>query len=242
MELGASRSLARRQFFCGCCAGAVIGFTSAIAQVAEEVVPVSLESRHHERFKNEYLRVIKVIIDPGDATLFHTHELDLAFAVIRGAEIKNEVPNNPEAAIIRLDTGAARYSNYQGKPYIHRVTNRSSEPYWLIAFEIELPEPGKFGTSDRSGAPAYVSELDNNRLRIWRLKLGPGQSAPPIVKSGPGLRVLLSGDQVTETVVDAPARDLPIRRGGFEWQPPGPRHAVKNTGQSPLELVEFELK
>ena len=242
MQLGTGRNLARRQFLCGCCAGAVIGFTSAIAQAADEVVPVSVEPRHHERFKNEYLRVMEVIIDPGDTTLFHTHELDLAFAVIRGAEIKNEVPNNPEAAILRFDTGVVRYSEYQGKPYIHRVTNRGAEPYWLIAFEIELPEPGKFSTSDRSGAPAYVSELDNNRLHIWRLKLDPGQSAPPIVKAGPGLRVLLSGDQITETKGDVPARDVPVRRGSFEWQPAGPRYAIKNTGRSPVELVEFELR
>jgi hypothetical protein len=242
MQLGIDRSLARRHFLCGCCAGSVIGFTPAIAQAADEVVPVSLEPRHRERFKNGYVRVMEVIIDPGDTTLFHKHELDLAFAVIRGAEVKNEVPNNPEAAISRLDTKAVRFSEYQGKPYIHRVTNRGAEPYWLIAFEIVWPEPGKFSLGNRSEAPAYVSELENNRLHIWRLKLDPGQIAPPIVNSGPGLRVLLSGDQITETMGDAQARDVSVRQGGFEWQPAGARQAIKNTGQSPVELVEFELR
>ena len=140
-----------------------------------------------------------------------------------------------------MDTNAVGFAAYQEKPYIHRVTNRGTEPFWIVSFEILLPEPGRFSPADRMQAPAYVLELDNNRLRIWRLKLDPGQAAST-VKSGPGLRVLLSGDQITETTGDAPGRDVPVKRGGFEWQPAGARPGIKNTGQSPVELLDFELR
>ena len=122
------------------------------------------------------------------------------------------------------------------------MTNISSSTFRIIAFGIILPEPGEFDTSSRSEAPAYVSELDNKRLHVWRLKLDSGQIAPAVAHSGPSLRVVLGGDQITEDTAAGSRRDLPVRTGAFEWQPAGPRAAVENTGRSALELVEFELK
>ena len=112
VQPGTDRSFARRRFLCGCCASVVVGFTPAAAPVAvaDQVVPISLEPHHHERFKNEYLRVVEVVLDPTDATLFHRNELDFAYAVIQGAELKNEVLNNPEAAIVRVDTNAVGFA------------------------------------------------------------------------------------------------------------------------------------
>jgi hypothetical protein len=188
------------------------------------------------------LRVLEVIIEPGDTTLFHEHSLDFSLVTIQGAELKNEVPNSAEAAIVRLDTNAVRYTNYQGRPYIHRVTNLSRDRFVLISFEILSPEMGRFDVSDRREAPLYASELDNNRVRAWRLKLEPGQSVPPILQSGPGLRVFLNGDQIMETVSGAPEREIRFKRGDFEWRPPAMTRALRNTGTRPVELVDFELR
>ncbi|MBV8573441.1 MAG: hypothetical protein JOZ58_00165 [Acetobacteraceae bacterium] len=242
MEFGTNRSFCRRQFLCGCCVGTFIGFVPAISQAADEIVPVRLEPHHHERFKNEYLRVIEVIIEPGDTTLFHRHELDIAAAILAGADLKNEIPDNPQATILHSKTKDVGFAGYQEQPYVHRVTNIGLSTFRIIAFEIVLPEPGQFDSSNRSEAPAYISELDNKRLHVWRLKLDPGQIAPAIAHSGPSLRVVLGGDQITETTAASPQRDFPVRPGAFEWQPAGPRSALDNTGQSALELVEFELK
>jgi hypothetical protein len=179
MRAETRRSLYRRQFVCGCCAGAVIGFIPTIAQGADEIVPVNREPRHHERFRNEYIRAMEV--------------------------------------------------------------NQSPQPYWLIAFEIIMPEPGKFSRSSRVDAPAYSSELDNNRLHIWRLRLDPGQTAAAISDAGPGLRVVLRGDQLTETPGSAPFQEVALKQGDFAWQPAGVRPEIRNSGRTHIELVDFEL-
>ena len=74
------------------------------------------------------------------------------------------------------------------------------------------------------------------------LVLDPGQSVPPILQSAPGLRVILSGDQITETIEGAPDRDIRVKPGSFEWQPAGRTRGLRNSGTSPVELAEWELK
>jgi quercetin dioxygenase-like cupin family protein len=237
----ATMRLTRRQFACGCCAGAAVAWVPAIASATDQFVPVALEPRHHKRFENEYLRVLEVIIEPRDTTLFHEHRRDLALVPIQATEVKNEVLGKPEAVIVKVPIGVIRFSKYEGQPYVHRVTNLGSEPFVLIAFEIVLSGSGQFTTSDRNATSGYVAELENDRVRGWRLKLEPGQSAAPIMQAGPGLRVLLSGDAFSETVHDA-EHGRQVKRGDFEWLPPGTMRSLRNTGTKPLELVEWELR
>jgi hypothetical protein len=46
---------------------------------------------------------------------------------------------------------------------------------------------------------------------------------------------------MTETMGNAPAQDVSLKKGEFSWQAVGGRPAIKNSGPSPIELVEFEL-
>ena len=45
-----------------------------------------------------------------------------------------------------------------------------------------------------------------------------------------------------EAVQGASDRDLFVSAGFYEYQPPGRTRAITNTGNMPLELVEFEIK
>jgi quercetin dioxygenase-like cupin family protein len=215
-----------------------------LAPRAQQVLPVSQEPRHHKRFENEYFRVLEVIVPPGDTTLFHAHTRDMGLVQLQSTEVKSEEPNNPEAAISRTKAGAIGFWDVQNGhpyPYIHRVTTIGPDALYLIGFEIVNPSPGGFAESDRTGALAYAPVIDNNRARAWRLKVEPGQSVPSITQSAPGLRVILSGDRMTETI-NATAREINLKPGSFEWQPSGTTRALKNTGTSPIELAEWELK
>jgi len=72
--------------------------------------------------------------------------------------------------------------------------------------------------------------------------LEPGQSAPQIAQNAPGLRVVLSGDQLTEIVPGQPDRMIGPYKGDFFWQDAGAVRTIKNTGMTRLEFVEFEFK
>lgn len=232
----------RRRFLCACCAGAAIGWVPSLARSADQVLPTRLEPHHHVRLENEYLRVLQITIDPGDATLWHEHTLDFAGVTVHGSELRNETPNSDKAAVIQARPGAVAWFNYEGHSYVHRITDIGREPFVVDGFEILIPKPRGFPVSDRAQAPAYAMELNNDRLRAWRLKLAPGASAAPIVQGGPGFRVVLTGERITEAAADGAEQTLRLARGDFAYQPPGQSRAVRNSGTAPVELVEFEIK
>ena len=75
-----------------------------------------------------------------------------------------------------------------------------------------------------------------------RLVLQPGQSVPAFKQGAPGLRVIVGGGELTESVPDQPDRGMKPRTGEYFWQEAGITRAVRNSGTTALNLVEVELK
>ncbi len=84
--------------------------------------------------------------------------------------------------------------------------------------------------------------LDNERVRGWRVVLEPGQAAGEIRQQAPGLRIVIDGGILAEIVPGQADRGMSLRAGDFLWQEAGATRAVRNTGTTRLEFVEFELK
>ena len=72
--------------------------------------------------------------------------------------------------------------------------------------------------------------------------LEPGQSAPAITQSAPGVRVIIEGGEIVESVPGKPERAKAPRSGEFFWQDAGVTRAVRNVGSTRIEIVELELK
>jgi hypothetical protein len=71
-----------------------------------------------------------------------------------------------------------------------------------------------------------------------RARTGGGGHHP----ESPGLRVIIDGGEIAESVPGAPDRGMALRLGDFYWQEPGGTRTVRNIGTTRVELVEFELK
>jgi hypothetical protein len=104
----------------------------------------------------------------------------------------------------------------------HRVHNQGSTPFHNIVTSILYPTPGRFTVGSRDDVPAYKQVVDNERIRVWRL-------------------ILEHGGEIVETVAGQPEQAMSFKLGEFYWKEPGSR-AVKNTGTTRVELVEYELK
>jgi hypothetical protein len=88
----------------------------------------------------------------------------------------------------------------------------------------------------------YKLVLDNERVRAWRLVLEPGQPFVTNAHPLPGVRIIEHGGKLLERVQDGPEQAMDVKSGDLQWQSEGIARSLRNAGDSPIELVEFELR
>ena len=115
-------------------------------------------------------------------------------------------------------------------------------PFHNISFILKNRSPAGTTVSDRSGVKGYTQIMDNARLRAWRVALKPGEATGQITQTAPGLRVYVHGGVLAEMVPGSADRGMAPYEGDFIWQDAGQTRAMKNTGTTFIEFVEFELK
>ena len=216
--------------------------TPTMAQVEGPAVPVEKAPFHVPVFRNEYVALVNVYIPPGRVAGYHTHSLDQISVLVADADMVGQVWGEPPGPARRNPRGNVGFTAYSKKAMTHKVSNVGPTPFNNVVITIMYPEPGRFSPGSRSEVPAYTQILDNERVRAWRLVLEPGQSAAAIAQKAPGIRVVIGGGEIVESVPGEPERSMAPKTGEFFWQEPGATRAVRNVGASRLEFVEIELK
>ena len=209
------------------------------------VVPVEKAPYHMPIFKNDLAMLLNVYLPPGagkGASIYHTHSRDQLSVLVQATKMGGQgLGGQPREE--RVGTrGNANYTAFSKKPMTHRGENVGTTPFQNIVVALLYPEPGRFSPGSRANIAGYTQLLDNDRVRAWRLVLAPGQTSAAITQSAPGLRVVVDSGDLVESVPGQPDRGMHMRLGDFFWQDAGTTRAVRNSGTTTLNLVEFELK
>jgi hypothetical protein len=213
----------------------------ALAQEAPPV-PVDKASYHVPAFRNDLIAVTNVYIPPGRQAGYHIHSLDQLSVVVEDADQAGQELGGQPYPARRTPRGNVGYTAFSKKAVTHRVHNQGTTPFHNIVTSILYPEPGRFTAGSRADVPAYKQVLDNDRVRIWRLVLEPGESAAAIIQKAPGLRIVVSGGEIVEAVPGQPEQAMSTKLGEFFWKDAGTTRAIRNIGTSKIEFVEYELK
>jgi quercetin dioxygenase-like cupin family protein len=102
--------------------------------------------------------------------------------------------------------------------------------------------------SDRVQAPElprlahHIVELENDRVRILRVILDPGQSTGIHTHAAPNLRVAVSAGRITYDSPGTKAETRDSKPGDFVWNPGKTAQDLKNVGSARFEAVEIEFK
>jgi quercetin dioxygenase-like cupin family protein len=222
--------------------GALALVHPAAAQVEAAAVPVDKAPFHVPVFRNEYVALVNVQIPPGRVAGYHIHSLDQISVLVADADTVGQVLGEQPAPARRNPRGNVGFTEYSKKALTHKVSNVGPTPFHNVVITIMYPEPGRFTPGSRADVGSYTQILDNARVRAWRLVLEPGQSAAAITQSAPGIRVVIDGGEIAENVPGEAERGMAPKAGEFFWQQPGVTRAVRNTGTTRVQLVEFELK
>ena len=225
--------------------GCVCMIAATMAVEGEDVgVPIMKAPYHLPVFTNEYVTVLKIFIPPGRNTGYHIHTEDSVSVNIVPADMTNQNLGSSQVSRgERAQRGRVAYTAYSKEgPRTHKATNIGPTPFHNISFVFRNRQPGKFTPAGRAEAPGYVRIIDNERVRGWRLALEPGQSAAPITQTAPGIRIVLDGGELVESVPGQADRGWMLATGEFYWQDAGVTRGLRNMGTTRIEIVEFEIK
>ena len=219
----------------------------AWAQLEDKPVRMEKAPFHIPVFQNDYLILLNVNIPPGRNTGYHIHYADSVSVNLSPASQTNQTYGSNDVSAPGTGgegaPGRATFTNVtKDGPRTHKASNVGPTPFHNISFILKHPGPDGNHVSDRTGVAGFTQIMDNARLRAWRVTLDPGQSTGQITQGGPGLRVYVHGGVLAEAIPDNADRGMAPYDGDFIWKDAGETRAVKNTGTTRLEFIEFELK
>jgi quercetin dioxygenase-like cupin family protein len=102
---------------------------------ATDPVTVEQEPHHHVVFENQYVRVLDVVVNPGDTTLFHKHSLDNVAVQLNDANIKRQFPGEDWVATPAKE-GSVGFVAGTRTPYTHRISNAGTTVFHVLDVEI----------------------------------------------------------------------------------------------------------
>jgi hypothetical protein len=209
---------------------------AAVPAVAQRIVPIEEEPRHQLKFQNAHVRFFDVQLPPGYEGVFHTHVHDGVFVNIEASETRAQDLGGPAEPRPPRIVGDAYFTPYTSKPKAHKVDNIGAATYRVTDTEIHMPCGGFKPAPDGVGQTLIV---ENDRVRVTRLMVGPGERAALhptcamlVAVSGGRLRFLAPGGD--EDVTLAPA--------GFKWRDQRTPLSFVNTGTEVFHGVDIVVK
>lgn len=207
--------------------------------VFQSAVPVAQEPRHHLKFENQYVRVFDVVVPQGDATLYHVHSNDYVFVTIEGARLKAQLMGS-DPSDLNLAAGDVRFSK---APLTHRVANLGSTPFHNVTVEILSSPPGTpANPASLVGVTGHKILFENERVRVYRLVLEPGQSTGMHTHELSGLGVAVSAGEIEIESTDGERQSVKLQPGEFRWHTGQLTHSIKNVSSTRFEAVDIEWR
>lgn len=202
-----------------------------------------MQERHHYLvLENEYIRVFRVEIPPGDATAVHTHSYPHVYISLDNAEIANEVPGKAPVAST-LEAGETRIVKARA---IHRIRNLGQRPFVNLTIELKRDSGSQVAFSPAveefkfdSGASGDLFELPNARGYIIHVSTG-GEFKEHRHEHARLMAALTECDlQIQDS---AGVKPLRLRKGDVAWFSEKAVHSVRNTGREPAVFVVLEFR
>jgi quercetin dioxygenase-like cupin family protein len=112
-----------------------VSVESKASGTAADPVAVEQEPHHHVVFENQYVRVLEVLVKPGETTLFHRHSLDNVAVQLSDGTIKRQAAGE-DWMTTPAKEGAVGFVGGTNAPYVHRIANVGTSEFHVFDVEI----------------------------------------------------------------------------------------------------------
>lgn len=201
-------------------------------------VLVHEEPRHRPVFENKEIRILNVLVAPGDTSQYHMHTTPSFFVrlsnTITGSQVQGEAKKAGKAQI-----GEIRFENLAPpNNRVHRVWNADRDTFHVMDVEL-LMKKAVFNQKPLAW-PNLKLEIDTNWIRAYRLSLIKGIEFKS--KNRKQSMVLVSLNSTTvETRQNGKSGLQTLKPGGFFVIKRRQPFSIKNTSSSTNQFVLLEL-
>ncbi len=213
---------------------------------APSEVEITAEPSHHLVLQNSYVRVFKVEVAPGSATLMHRHRHDYVYVVLGSAQITNEAAGKP-AIPLRLSDGETQFMN---GGFSHVMRDQAGTPFRNVTVELLKDEelrsakPPKWdqerGMSILNGGTRDILFVKDG-VRVSEIQLQPSGIVPRHTHLGPHLIIAVSDLQLQSDAAKTGVKPVNLKAGEVLWVPGRLTHTLKNLGKQNVKFITIEF-
>ncbi len=218
---------------------------AVLVQAANEV-EITAEPHHHLTLQNHYVRVFRVDVPSGKATLTHWHRHNYVYVTLGDAAIDNNVVGKP-AAKLTLKDGQA---NFSPAPFAHSVRTISDTPFRNVTIELLQDDKARQSSPPKWDQERGLEILNGGTqdilfvkdgVRVSEVELQAGAMVPEHRHPGPHLLVAVSDLELRTSPAGRAGTPIHLKPGDVEWIPVGPRHTLMNLGKQNARFVVLEF-
>jgi quercetin dioxygenase-like cupin family protein len=191
---------------------------------------------------NDQVKVLKVTQDPHVKTRLHQHSINRVMIYLQAGRQTIE-PQGGQKAMLDWKPGEAKWSPAGG---MHIAEITSDKPVTIV--EVELKKPGASTKAPASpldplkvDPKSYKVELENDQVRVLRVKIGPKKGVPMHEHSLNRVVVYITDQNFRVTTPDGKAETVQHKAGDVSWGGPT-KHKEENLSDKPFEVLVVELK
>jgi len=201
-------------------------------------VRVHEEPRHHLVFQNKEIRILNVMIPPGDTTQYHIHTTPSLFIGLSGTTTGSQLQGG-KASSGKSIAGRILFENL-APPNIrtHRVWNADKDTFNVMDMELLMKDP-VFEKMPLK-MPNLELEIDTNWVRVYRLTMLGGTEF--MIKNEKQLLILVSLNAATmETKENGKTGNQTLNPGIYFVIKKRQSFSIKNTSNENVPFVLVEL-
>jgi quercetin dioxygenase-like cupin family protein len=204
-------------------------------------VDISDEPHHTVLVENSAIRVFRLRLQPGEATVPHRHKNLYAYLSLRSVTIANEVTGR-SPVIVNLDSGEVHTSK-GGFTLAER--NKSPEPADLLVIEALKTDGVGFTTpigGFRFHDAAFGELFQFPVVRAYTMTIAADGRTEKHEENYDRLVIAISDLKLREDAAGQPSSELQMKAGEVKWFPRGVTHATTNLGALPATFVTIECE
>ena len=213
------------------------------------VITMDQEPHHHLTLQNDYVKIFKVEVSPGDSIVLHKHDQDTVAIAIGEQLVTVGIPGKPDVHQKNAD-GQVRL---QRSGYMHSTHVDGDSPYHTVAVELLRPQtnfhnvcaeilsgqPLNCPSPSAKEPPAFSGQelLASGETQVLLVKVHAHQAMSPANFSFASVIVALDPATVPSGTTKRPDRKM--QPGDFLWMESRHGFTYRNDSDKDARFIEI---